>query len=261
MSVAHGITSSGGDAQSASFSLGSGLAQPSTGTESSSPSFQLRSGVAWAPAAVASSDPVVFGVRANAGAASGGDLVSVFGFNFTAPGAGTNNVEIAGNAGAGTLTVSNLELQTVTPQGVNGFGNPLGLTSVAVDNALGSHAADRAFFYRPALQLVDPSQVGRPIRVRMLGAPDAIAFLMLGGSIPATAIPIPPLAGALEALVGLEFLTPPLSLPDGQLVLSTGTLKNPALAGVTIELQSLVFDDVTFATGSFSNLLPITVQS
>ncbi len=261
VSVAHGATSSGGVAQSANFALKSGVGQVSTGAASLSTNFQFRGGVTWVPPQITTDAPIVFGVRGGLGEATGAEPVEVLGYNFAQTGAGSNAIAFDGVVAGSTTTLSNTQLSTVTPMGVDANGNPLAFAAVSVSNNLGSDTAANAFVFQPALTSPDFTHVGGAYDLQLYSRPGSFAFVFFGESIPGTAIPISPYRGSLEAIVGLEIVTPLLGLPTGLLELNAPVFDNPSLIGATLELQTLTLDDATLSTGSFSNLLAITLQS
>ena len=75
--------------------------------------------------------------------------------------------------------------------------------------SLGSGTRDDSFVYEPALVEVGTTRVGETLRLGLLLPPGSFHEVVLGGSIPGVAAPVPPLEGALEILaplIGLALL-------------------------------------------------------
>lgn len=258
--VASGIMATAGFGLSGSGGewIGSG-GQPLAGEEASSDNYIVRSGVVWTPPTVGTNQPMVFGVRPGGGSKVGGNLVSVFGFNFTAPGAGFPFVEFVDGVGAGTAIVGNTELTTTVPAGVSLLDNPLSISNIAISNNHGDDDEPNAYNYLPALLQATPHAIlGGPLKLRTIGVPGGLYTIVFGQTIPGTGFPVAPYSGQLEVLLNVNFLigfsmlpstgihTLPLTLPD-----------DPSLSGLSVNFQALAFDDLSLATGSFSNLLTV----
>lgn len=257
--ISQGVASLGGRSLTPSGNQAySALGQAGTGVESSSSLFRLRDSVAWTEPSITTNQPIIFATRPMSGDKDGGEVVLALGFNFQAAGGGTPTFTFGGTAGTGTLVVSNVEARVTTPAGVNGFGNPLGLTELAVSNLIGSHAEPERFGYLPALWQTSPAQVGQEFGIGIEGTPNAFISLFTGNIQAGTANPQPPFDGASEIITQLIFLLQNQPVPTGTF---SGALKvpnDPNLAGQTLYFQ--VLEVIDPMTGSFSNLLSVLVH-
>jgi len=247
-----GLSGSGGEW------TGSG-GQPLAGEEASSDNYIVRSGVVWTPATVGTSQPMVFGVRPGGGAKGGGNNATVFGYNFSAPGAGFPFVEFVDGVGAGTAVVGNTELTTTVPAGISALGNPLAISNISLSNNHGDDDEPGVYNYLPALLQATPHAIlGGPLKLRTIGTPGGFYTIVFGGTIPNTGFPVAPYDGQLEILLNVNFLIGFASLPaTGIHTLPLTLPDDPSLSGLSVKFQALAFNDLSLATGSFSNLLTV----
>lgn len=239
---------------------GSG-AQSLAGAEASSVNFTLRSGVVWTEPAIPGDAPILFGARPATGDRSGGDTVDLFGFNFTAPGAGMADVELEGGFGVGTATLGNTHVATTVPAGQDAFGNPLPNSFVSVTNGNGSDSVADAFHYTPALMLASPhALLGESLKLRFVAEAGQPFVVVFGQTIDGAAFPVAPYAGQLAVVLNINFLGPLDVLPaSGQSTLTLSVPDDVSLSGATVHLQMLAFDDLTLSGGAFSNELAVQI--
>ena len=257
IAIAQGSVSAGGGSRnSASLYLEATSGQAASGPVATSESYEVHEGIVWVVPKLESSAPIVMGVAGSGEPDSGESDVSVFGFNFTAPGAGAADVSFGGSFGGNTTVHSNTVISTTVPPGVNEFGNPLGEVSVEVSNALGSYLKPGGHIYKPALVQASLAKVGAKLQLHFLTDPGSILFLAIGESNGA-ALPVAPLAGALE--LSKIMLTPVEGefTPAGAELVTFPVPNEPALAGLGIEFQGLALSNNFLLTGSFTNRLAV----
>ena len=249
----------GGTGQSPSFSGEVGAGQLTTGLQGSSPGFQAIGGIVWLEGVNPGGPPVLFSTDGK-GEQVGGEVETLVGLNFTAPGAQVPPTVLVGGAPSPSVfAVQDTSLQFVSPPGVNVFGNPLGQTSISLSNGLGFAFLPDAYVYQPALVAATPAQVGQDF-VLQFTAPTATFYIIaVGGSIPGVAIPDPVLAGALELVVAPTFLTGLQFAPTGEAQLVFSLPSNPGLIGKVVEFQAAAIPSVAPLTGSFTNRLVVVI--
>lgn len=258
INVGQGTVASGGSSRTLAQKLEASLGQAVSGPSASSESFELQTGVAWLEPAAGTDRPMVFGTRRGLGAKEGGEIVQVFGFNFTAPGAGAAELLFDGSSASGTLVASNTTITATTPGGTNASGNPLGAVAVEVKNGLGSYSMPAAHVYGPALLRASHAQEAQALALRLLSAPGSSSLLLLGAG-QGPALPFPPFDGALELALPVVVLLGPASTDAGQELFVFELPAEPGLAGAVLPLQALSITDLLSPQGSFTNRLAVTV--
>lgn len=258
-----GVVLAQGTAASGGASIGSvtggqtssSVGQPATGSIATSSNYIVHTGVALQIPAYSGNQPLVTGIREGFSPSGGGDVVSVFGFRFTAPGAGVTTGSLGG-AFAPTTVVSSTKIDLTPPAGTGPLGNALTELEVEIDNAHGSSAVPAALSYTPALLAANAPQLGEHFKLRVHGEAGGFFVLVFGKSVPGFGISVSPFGGQLETVLNLLVLSPSLQpLPNGYGDTVIDMPSNPPLAGVTMEFQAIVFDDATFATGAWTNRL------
>lgn len=259
--LARGALSGGGTTASASGTVDSALSATSSGPVASSESFQLVPGVVWTEPVLGTDEPILYAIEPATGAATGAQVRTLRGLNFTAPGAGATDVTFGSLPATDVQIVGPTEIQVTTPAGIDAVGNPLAGVPVQVQNALGSGAAADEFRYLPAVYLYSPAQLGDPLALRMSTEPNALAFLWFGLAIDGfPPLPIPGFAGAYALLNSQTFLANGTFLPSGELTLPIPIPGNPNLVGVELSFQGAAVTDFVSVGGSFTNVLPVPVQ-
>ncbi|MEM7311074.1 MAG: hypothetical protein AAF682_30670 [Planctomycetota bacterium] len=253
--LSHHLMSAGGDSITGTNNLGfSSVGQTLAGVVSTSTNFELLTGVSWTLPEVTTDQPLIFGIREGAGPGVGGTPIDVFGFNFTQPAAGPLDLEFNGSLASSTAVVSNIQASSVTPTGLNGFGNPLAEVDVDAFNLLGSMRMNDGYNYFPALSLEVPATVGGPLAMRLQTNPGDLYFLALGKSITGFGLAIPPWDGQLELILNVQILQSTVPVPFGVSLFQITIPDDPALAGGTLEFQAFSVTSFAPAEGRLSNL-------
>lgn len=230
------------------------------GPSGSSESYTELAGIVWLDPGPVGPGPLVLSVTPSTGDKAGGDLVQVLGAGFAASAAGATSVRFGGLDAAGVAVISDTQIDVVTPRGSNVHGNPLGAVAVEVENSLGASTLEDGYAYLPALTQDAPAAVGGALALTHTGGPNGFWVLVVGVPIPGTAIPIPPLEGALEPLLFLNVLSSTIPLgPAGQSAFTAPIPANPALAGQTFYFQSTELASFAPLAGGFANVLPVFV--
>jgi hypothetical protein len=266
VALAHEVIALGGRALGSSGApTAATLGQVATGPIAASESFRLHAGVAWTVPAVPGTTPIVFGPSQASGDKDGGDVVSIFGYNFQAPGAGPLVVSFGVKLGTGTAVLSNTRASSTSPGEVDAIGNPPPGVSVGVSNGNGAHSArpsalQASYLYEPALVPSDHARVGRQIHMHAVTESGAGLILVLGQTIPGSSVHVPPLEGAIEVLVNQQFAVPIQFLSGKQYRHIINVPNDPALVGASLSYQSLSLTSLPLLIGAFSNTLTLTVQ-
>lgn len=256
--LAQSTAGGGGSAASALTSAESEIASPALGVAMNSASYRIEPSVVWLVPSLGTDQPIVLGVEPANGLVAGGKPVVVRGLNFMELGAGLTTVRFHGVSAANTLVTSDTTIDVTTPPGVDALGNSVGLTSVGVENAIGSSEAGNAFQYLPALELFGPIQVGKAAELSVRTKPSSLLFLFLGFSIPGVGVPAPPFQGQLAVTVNSVAILTAFPMVTGALNLAVPISNNPALVGLSVDLQALSVTSVSPPAGGFSNVLRIT---
>jgi hypothetical protein len=256
--LASAAGTSGADAGGALYELqqqvGAGLA----GSGASGTTFDWALGLPALGASFAPPAPVAFGLVPHYGDRLGGASTRLLGFGFANPAISSTTVQLGALVASASGPASNTYLDLVTPPGVNGFGNPLGPVDVAVITDLGASLLPDGYAYSPALLAGGPAAIGCPFAWRYFGASSSWGLLATGGSVPGTAIAVPPLGGALELAAFVIPLTAAKFAPAGELELTYTLPSNPSLVGLAFEFQMVGLTSLAPLEGSFSNRLQVT---
>ncbi len=256
--LSHGTPALGGIATNATRSLEHAVGQPGRGAVGTSSFFQLVDGVVSMQPPLGTLLPIVFGVPAGVGDKDGDELVTLFGANFTAPGAGATQVSFGGAPATNVTVVDDHVLTARTPLGVDGFSNPIGLTTVEVSNSLGSSSAESSFVYEPALVQLTDAQVGKPIGFSFFAPPLSFFLVVYGGTIPSAPFLFIPFEGTVVLPTFPVFATGVLLTVSGKETFFFNLPDNPVLVGFTVNFQALSITQVAPPlVGSFTNLLPL----
>jgi Tol biopolymer transport system component len=227
-----------------------------SGADVASAQHRAHVGTAATPALLATNEPLVFGASPAFGAAAGGEPVAVHGFNLGVFGP---SVTLASVAASGASAASNTVVTATTGPGTNAHGNPLGTGDVAVTTLFGTASAPDAFVYGPALSEGAPPRVGQPYALDVHLRAGELFQVAIGKSLPGVAVPVWPLTGATELLLGVTFVTDLTAAPAAVVTLTLPIPASPSLAGTTLELQGAVLTSVAPLAGSFTNRLATTV--
>ncbi len=264
--LAHGTPSAGGRSTNVVSVLASStVGQMAAGPAATSASYELQTGVSWMIPQVAGDQPIVFGATPSTSTKDGGKLVRIFGYNFTAPGAGALSVLFGGQPSTGTFVLSNLEATTVTPGQVTSLGNPPPSAPLVVATGNGLSGApdselQASFLYEPALVAVDHAQVGKRLQLHFFSEPGDSLVLVLGQTIPGFGAPVPPLEGSAEVLINPQTIVPFAPMPNGHFGFPINVPNDPVLAGASISLQGVSITSLFPLDGAFSNALTLTIQ-
>lgn len=256
----NGLLSSGGSAQSSSYRLESALGGAPVESASASSAHGLQAGALVGPLGFAPLLPLVFAISASSGAALGGETREAVGFGFLAPGAGTPAFRFAGQRASTLAVLDNARASVLTPAGVGSFGNPLGAVAVEVATAQGASSAAGAFVYAPALVQPLAAQLGGHARIEFVLPPASFYVLAVGGSIPGFALPLPPLAGALEVIDPLLIVVGFQFTGSGQAAFVVPVPAQPQLAGLVFQFQALSLVSIDPLGGAFTNRLDLLIQ-
>ena len=260
-STARALPAAGGVAASASFVAEATISQAVTGPVQLSSNYAFSGGVAWVGEEFAPTGPVVFGTEIARGDKDGGYAATVFGRNFSEPGAGPLTLRVAGTPATNVTLGAGNDAGFVMPTGVDALGNGLGAVDIEAETLLGARTAKGAFTYTPALVGGTPPVVGSAFTLHEYAAPFELQDLYFGVSIPGVGLPLPPVDGAF-ALLALFFSTnPSLFSTSDATTWNFGLPANPSLVGKSLEFQAYSFDSLTpVITGAFTNVHTITIQ-
>jgi hypothetical protein len=251
------VTTSGGFARSASpgHQLVWRVAAP-LGHTATSPGYRLEVLPAGPELPLPPGPPALVAVTPDGGAALGGTAVQLRGLRFDTPGAPLSAARFGATVVAASST-SSLIGSTVTPSGLNPFGNPLGSVPVEVSSALGADLGGARFEQLPALVQAGPAQLGASLPLRLRAPEAGFGQLILGESIPGFALALPPYLGAFELVALYQPLGGPVALFTGSHTYQIPLPPTPQFAGATVRFQALCLYG---AAGSFTNVLPVLLQ-
>ena len=195
------------------------------------------------------------------GAPAGGEVRSVFGFDLGAlASSSTLDLELGGVDATGITVTSGTLAQITTPAGLNQFGNPAGVETLWVHTDDGQLLAPRAFAYLPAIDLLEPPRVGGPFRLRIAVAPGDAYQILWGDAVAGAALATPPLSGAFELLGKAHPLTPAAFSSGGEEGIDSRLPEQPALVGLTVDLQGIALQVAASVTGGWTNRLRTVIQ-
>ncbi len=254
-SNAGGTATSAGGTFAGTLESHLGLA-PGGGT-SSAAFVSLVDGVVGVAPAITTSAPLVFGVSPGFGSKTGVELVDVFGFNFTAAGAGANTAEFGDRQALAVQTLSNTRLAVTTPSGVSFGGNPKTPATVEVTNGNGTAGATDAFRYLPALLAPELAAIDASLELGVHHVPNTVALLVAGTSSPGLSLLVFPFEGSLELFVN-PIVLGVVAAPTGQSTITFSVPDSPNLIGKKIELQALAVTDLVVPLGAFTNAVALT---
>lgn len=248
----------GGTSTSVSLTVEAGIGQPAVGARATSESFAVTSGVVATEPIVGTSEPLVFGTRAASGTKEGDDVVTIYGLNFTEPGAGAAAVQFDGVHAFPVAVVSNTRISARTPAGLDALGNPKAMAPVRVTNALGAANAGQGFLYTPALVQETPAQIGRVFRFHLWAEPLTFHVVAFGGAIPILPFSLNPFDGKLALATNPVLLTQLALTTSGYARYEFLLPDQPSLVGKSLQLQALAITDVIPPlAGSFTNVLTV----
>jgi hypothetical protein len=152
--------------------------------------------------------------------------------------------------------IGNTRVRASLPVGVDGLANPLAYSSIAVTNAFGSGARERAFRFDPSLATGTVFRIGSTAELRIETEPFALYQVLLGGIFPDFGVPLPPYDGALVILSPTLSLTPLLVAPEnGRVALPLPIPNDPTLVGAELNLQAFTLTGFAPLAGGFTNRL------
>ncbi len=258
VALAHTLVSSGDASSTVNHDAYATLGQTLAGVESTSTNYALQSGVAWIKPQITSNEPIVF-AAATPGDKDGNENVNIFGYNFLAPGAGNLTVDFGSTMSPATLVTTNTVATTVTPPGLGPLGNPIGDTPVTVTNLHGSHTAEKAFTYLPAMLVDTIATPGGRLEMRLQTHPGDVYFLVMGKSSPGIGATLNPWDGKIEILFNVQLLQALVPVPHGPSLFQLDIPNDPVLGGGVLQFQALSVTSFATNTGSFTNLLKVTI--
>lgn len=138
--------------------------------------------------------------------------------------------------------------------------NGPGATDVEVENGVGHDTLSSGFVFTPAVALSGSVERGASVDLTCYSRPGDQIFAVAGVP-PKSSLPTPPFAGALEVLpFHVLFLL--LNWPFEDFTLRLDVPDDPALAGLTFDLQALIGHGLvgTPKDGAWSNCLEVTIE-
>jgi hypothetical protein len=261
---AHGAVALGGASSGSSGATVSATLGQLAGPAASSASYVLHAGVAWTPPEIAGDRPILFGARNASGGKDGGQEVEAFGYNLLAAAPASLQLWFGTQPGTSTTVVSNTRVKSIAPGAVDAVGNPPPEVLLRVTNAHGQDTAKGfafhpSYLYEPALIQSEHARVGRAVHLHLHTDPNAAIVLVLGQTIPGTAIAIPPLDGAVEVLINQQYAIPFLPLSGDQHRHVVDVPDDPALLGTKLSYQAAALTDLVSLAGAFTNTLTLHV--
>lgn len=224
------------------------------GGEVSSTTRTSRAGVSWMTGGITSDHPVVFGIGDPRGDPAGGETRSIFGFDLTElTTTAVLDAEIGGLDVSNLTVLSDTHAQFTTPAGLSSLGNPAGSETLWMHTDDGQLLAHRAYSYLPAIHLRETPRVGGPFDLRVSVQPGDFFQILWGIAIPGVGIPTPPLSGSLELVAVMNKLTPVLISVDGEEVILGPLPDDPAMVGLTLDLQGATAQLGASVTGAWTN--------
>lgn len=256
--TAMGTPAGGGESvgQVTGGQLSASVGQSATGIEASSTNFTVQPSVAWSTTSFVGDVPLVTGVRPGLGDRDGGEIVTVFGYNFQAAGAGPNAVTFDGIGAVAPVTTGNTQVRVTTPFGIDANFNPLVETEVQVTNLNGTHKVQKAFNFTPGLVASNHAQLNRRFRIRGHGNPGDFMVLFFGETFPGVTAATPPFSGEFATVLNFILITPiPQAVPaDAFSAFELVMPSNTPLIGFLMEFQAIIVSP-TLTSGSWTNVL------
>jgi hypothetical protein len=245
-------------ASSASYSARMTVGLAPSGVTAISAQLVMHAGTAALQPKLTPGAPLVLAALPSVGDRAGGEPLTIRGFNLD-DGSGTALALVGGAPASGVTATSNTVLAATTGAGVNPFGNPLGAVDVAVTSSAGTGTRANAFVYAPALAADAAPRVGQiyPLHVHLPAG--SFYQLVFGKSVAGFAVPLPPLGGAAEVLVGIVPLTGLLPAATDRETLPLPIPDSVGLIGLSIELQAAVLTGFAPLAGTFTNRLKTVV--
>lgn len=254
----------GGESTSETHAVASELGHPTAGPLATSTNYRFESGSVLTGSGLAVpalSRPIVFGISDGHGTNAGGNLKSVFGFNFDVPNSFLTTVDFGTAPATGIRVVDNTTIDLTTPVGQSANGNPLGLVPIEVTNLFGTAQADVGYVYEQGIFQVAPPILGRDYNLHLITDTPALFYTVLGISQMGVSLPLTGFDGRFELVIN------PISLPPTGLSLDgfgTYTLRipeDPTLLGLPVEFEMVLLETINPTTGAFTNVQKSTIQS
>ncbi|HET6201429.1 MAG TPA: hypothetical protein VFI25_01360 [Planctomycetota bacterium] len=198
----------------------------------------------------AGTGPMVFGVNPGQSSTSGGIPVEIQGVRFL----GVGTAQFGPTA---VLTFPTSPTRTVSVVPPSGLGIPEGLVPLTVTSGGGIASLPNGFLYFPAVLASGDLVPGGDVLVRYFGPPgNGFGYAMSLGSV--APLPLSGIGGFLQLdLSGLLFVRASTFLADGSKEFQYPTPPSPALAGVTVYWQPILFPP---SLPEFGNLANTTFQ-
>ena len=251
------LPSQAGRAASANYEGALSFGLTSSGDQSASASYSMTTGIMAGDGTLGAGPPLVFALDPPMGTKDGGDAVSVIGANLQGT-QGPTTVFFDGTPVV-PLTTSETLVTLQTPIGVNNFGNPLGQIDVDVSHMDGSTTKDDGYVFKPAMLQDTPAQVGQSFQLSLEAEPGDFYVLYLGIS-QGIGIPLKNIDGALEILPPLFQLSPLSLTATGHKEFTFPLPDDGSLAGVVLEFQNIALTSLNPLAGSFTNKLDVLVE-
>ncbi len=220
-----------------------------------SPNYQAEIGVLASNDVGTSNQPLVFAVTPAFGPKSGGQVITVSGFNFDKLGSGASAaVFIGGVACTSVNVVSNTTLTAVTPA-----GGPPGPQTVTVSNVLGADDLAGGYVNTPAIVTTPAVALGDTLHIVNYGPVGAAEYTFLSTQTQFVSTPYGPFLVGPAPLVIL-FAAVPYAAPDGINDVGAVVPMIPALHDLVVDFQSFALTNPSPAAGSFTNLAQSLLQ-
>ena len=252
-----------GESTSETHAVASEVGHPTAGPLATSANYRFESGAVLTGAGFSVpplSRPVVFGVSDAHGTKAGGNLRTVFGFNFDVPNSFLTTVDFGSAAAAGIRVVDNTTIELTTPPGVSAIGNSFGAVDVAVTNLFGAAQADAAYVYEQGIYASDPPTLGQRFNLHLVTDTPALFFTVLGISQSGVSLPLTGFEGRFELVINPVSLPPTGLSLDGFGSYSLTIPPDPTLLGLPVEFQMLLLETINPTTGAWTNVQKSTIQ-
>ncbi|MEM7309690.1 MAG: hypothetical protein AAF682_23645 [Planctomycetota bacterium] len=260
-STARSVPTGGGAAASETLRVESEISLALGGPVAASESYVFQGGAVWTGPELAPGGPVVFGVAGAHGPATPDGTEIVIGLGFETAGAGILTAAFDGVSTTAATVLGDTRLALTPPAGAGATGNPKALVDLELTSDLGSSRAGEAYAYTPALVQLEPVHVGGVLHATLIDEPGVLHVLAYGIAEPGLVLPVGHFEGALELIYGLAVVGAFQLAPSGYTDYALPVPNNPALAGMSLDLQAFSLDSLDPAAGSFSNLTTITIQN
>lgn len=231
-----------GASASANFTSEARLSAPPSGLVAVSANFQAVGPLAFVVDLTGIEQPLLFAVGPPQIKAGAQPTVTLSGQNFDESGAGAATVQF-GDEPPVPVNVLNATTATATaPAGYDANTNPKARVDVTYVNGIGSSTLPGGAVFTPAIEVVDPAEVGGTTTIRYSDNPGDILALFFSNAQSQVPIPLSGYVGAITIQAPGTFVQNIPCGPSGSTDAVVGLPNNPALAGAIFFLQGIGVD-------------------